>query len=216
MAGYATRCRTACRTNRSAQADNALRLTPDHPMGAGHGPPGTAAGAQPFPHNLRKERKNPPGAGSGERFARASGGGDGSGVEPSPVFYGRTERGGHSSGNRPSGKISRHSSRVGSLNIRAHSRLFSASTPSGTKLSEPSRETAASISPFGSQEITRRCDRRTASRYSRIKLPLVSSTDTVSLSSATAKNVLSSDATIVTMRPERVAECLRSRLGSAL
>ena len=38
MAGSAGRSRTACRTNRGAQADHALRLTPDHPRGAGQHP----------------------------------------------------------------------------------------------------------------------------------------------------------------------------------
>lgn len=32
------------------------------------GPPGAGAGAQPLPHNPRKQRKNPAAAGSGERF----------------------------------------------------------------------------------------------------------------------------------------------------
>jgi hypothetical protein len=34
------------------------------------GPPGYWAGAQPLPHNPRKQRKNPAGAGSGEGFCR--------------------------------------------------------------------------------------------------------------------------------------------------
>ena len=49
------------------------------------GHPGGGAGAQPLPHNPRKQRKNPAAAGGENGFVRASGGGNATAVEPSPL-----------------------------------------------------------------------------------------------------------------------------------
>jgi hypothetical protein len=56
------------------------------------GPLGTGADAQPLPHNPRKQQKIRPQRDRENGFSRASGGGDGTGVEPSFVDAARFAR----------------------------------------------------------------------------------------------------------------------------